>query len=385
MRADLSALLPALREKREETRENRIVLPAIREMIRDSGVQRLLQPPAYGGEGGPLRNVVDAVSEIGAACGSTGWAVVQYVTHPYMIAHWPREAQDEVWGADPKALLAGILIQSLGRYERADGGYRVSGRWPFVTGVDTCDWCVVSAYEEGRAGEHESHLHFLIRRDEVEILDTWHALGLRGSGTNDVRLQEFFVPARRALSMEALRGGESPGGHWREQPFYTLPSYPIFGISISSGAVGIALEMVAEYNEIAKKKCSIMSEKNVAAFASQHIRFAECKCAVDSALQLLRLAADEVSAIACEEGRLPTLEERARCRALATYAGDIAMDASRAIWDLSGAASVYSRSSLGNLYTDMMVANQHFTQNKDVNYTTYGRMLYGLDIDNPTL
>ena len=385
MRADLSALLPALREKREETRENRIVLPAIRELIRDSGVQRLLQPPAYGGEGGPLRNVVDAVSEIGAACGSTGWAVVQYVTHPYMVAQWPQEAQDEVWGADPKALLAGILIQSLGRYERADGGYRVSGRWPFVTGVDTCDWCVVSAYEEGRAGEHESHLHFLMRRDEVEILDTWHALGLRGSGTNDVRLQEFFVPAHRALSMEALRGGESPGGHWRERPVYTLPSYPIFGISISSGAVGIALEMVAEYNEIARKKGSIMSEKGVAAFASQHIRFAECKCAVDSALQVLKMAADEISAIACEEGRLPTLEERARCRALATYAGDIAMDASRAIWDLSGAASVYSRSSLGNLYTDMMVANQHFTQNKDVNYTTYGRMLYGLDIDNPTL
>ena len=92
----------------------------------------------------------------------------------------------------------------------------MSGRWPFVTGVDTCDWCLVSAYEEGRAGEHESHLHFLIKRDEIEILDTWHALGLRGSGTNDVRLQEFFVPAHRALSMEALRGGESPGGHWRE-------------------------------------------------------------------------------------------------------------------------------------------------------------------------
>ncbi|MCY4408444.1 MAG: hypothetical protein OXC15_18910, partial [Rhodospirillaceae bacterium] len=75
----------------------------------------------------------------------------------------------------------------------------------------------------------------------------------------------------------------------------------------------------------------------------------------------------------------------ARCRARATYAGNIAMDAARAIWDLSGAASVYTRSSLGNLYTDMMVANQHFTQNKDVNFTTYGRMLYGLEIDNPTL
>ena len=385
MRADLDTLLPALRARRDETRENRKVLPEVRTMIRDSGVARLLQPPAYGGAGGPLRDIVDAVSEVGAACGSTGWAVVQYVVHPFMVAQWPREAQDEVWGDDPKNLVAGILIQSLGRYERVDGGYRVSGRWPFVTGVDTCDWCIVSGYEQGRAGEHESHLHFLIRRQEIEILDTWHALGLRGSGTNDVRLREFFVPAHRALSMEALRGGESPGGHWRETPLYLLPSYPVFGCGISSGAVGIALEMVAEYNEIAKKKGSIMAEKGVATFASQHIRFAETKCAADCARQLLSFAADEISAIACEEGRLPNLEERARCRALATYAGTIAMDAARAIWDLSGAASVYSDSSLGNLFTDMLVANQHFTQNKDVNFTTYGRMLYGLDIDNPTL
>ena len=385
MRADLSALLPALRARRDETREHRKVLPEIRGMIRESGAARLLQPPAYGGEGGPLRNIDDAVSEIGAACGSTGWATVQYVIHAFMVAQWPREMQDEVWGDDPKNMVAGILIQSLGRYQRAEGGYRVSGRWPFVTGVDTCDWCIVSGYEEGRAGEHESHLHFLIRRDEIEILDTWHALGLRGSGTNHVQLEEFFVPERRALSMEVLRGGESPGGHWRERPFYALPSYPIFGIGITSGAVGIALEIVAEYNEIARKKGSIMAEKNVAAFASQHIRFAESRAAVDCARQLLKMAADEISAIACDEGRLPTLEERARCRALATYAGNIAMDASRAIWDLSGAASVYSSSSLGNLFTDMMVANQHFTQNKDVNFTTYGRMLYGLDIDNPTL
>ena len=91
-----------------------------------------LRPTA--GPGGPLRDIVEAVSQIGAACGSTGWAVVQYVVHPFMVAQWSRDGQDEVWGDDPKALVAGILIQSLGRYVRVDGGYRVSGRWPFVTG-----------------------------------------------------------------------------------------------------------------------------------------------------------------------------------------------------------------------------------------------------------
>lgn len=384
MRVELGDLLPLLRERRNDTRENRKVLPEARALIRESGVARLLQPPAYGGAGGPLADIVDAVAAVGAACGSTGWAAVQYVIHAFMVAQWPRKTQDEVWGDDPKNLVAGILIQSLGRYTKADGGYRVSGRWPFVTGVDTCDWCIVSGYEEGQAGRHETHRHFLMKREEVEIEDTWHALGLRGSGTNHVRLEERFVPAHRALSMEALRGGESPGGHWRERPFYALPSYPIFGIGITSGAVGIALEIVAEYNAIARRKGSIMAEKDVSAFASQHIRFAEARCAADCAKRILKLAADEMTATA-HDARRPSLEERARCRALATYAGNLAMDASRTVWDLSGAASVYSASEIGNLYTDMMVANQHFTQNKDVNFTTYGRMLYGLEIDNPTL
>lgn len=385
MQANLSELLPALRERRNETRENRKVLPEIRELIRESGVARLLQPASYGGEAGPLRNVVEAVTSVGAACGSTGWATVQYVLHAFMVSQWCKEGQEEVWAEDPKNLVAGILIQSLGRYAKVDGGYRVSGRWPFVTGVDTCDWCIVSGYEQDKAGQHETHLHFLIKRDDIEIVDTWHAHGLRGSGTNDVQLEDFFVPAHRALSMEELRGGESPGGHWKDEALYRLPSYPIFGIGITSGAVGIALEMAAAYNEIAKKKGSIMAEKNVATFASQHIKFAEAQCAVDCAKQILKQAGDEIGAIVYDEGRVPTLEERARCRALATFAGNTAMDGAKTIWDLSGAASVYTRSELGHLYTDMMVANQHFTQNKDVNFTTYGRMLYGLEIDNPTL
>ena len=89
--------------------------------------------------------------------------------------------------------------------------------------------------------------------------------------------------------------------------------------------------------------------------------------------------------IATQEARVPTDLERARCRALATFAGNTAMDSSKTVWDLSGALSVLSSSVLGGLYTDLIVANQHFTQNKDPNFKSYGRTLYGLALDNPTL
>lgn len=384
MLVNIESLCQELRNRRAETNANRMMLPEIREIVRESGVQRILQPVGHGGAGGPLRNIVEAMTRIGAACGSSGWIITQYVLHNYMVSQWPAEGREAVWGKDPKALVAGILVPSMGSYEVTEGGYAVTGRWPWVTGVDTCDWCMVTAYEKDKPGP-KTHRHFLLERNQVKILDTWHAIGLRGSGTNDVELNNRFVPNHLSLTMTELRGGESPGGQWRDNPLYLLPSYSIFGLGITSGAVGIAAEIVAEYNAIVSRKTSVMSEKSVADFSSQQIKFAEAKCGADSAVEILRFAADEFLAIASEEGRAPTDLERARCRALATFAGNTAMDAARTVWDLSGALSVLNSSVLGALYTDLIVANQHFTQNKDPNFKSYGRTLYGLPLDNLTL
>ena len=384
MPVNIDALLAELRNFRAETNANRKMLPQIRDRVRESDVQRILQPQSHGGAGGPLRDIVDALTRIGAACGSSGWSIAQYVLHNYMVAQWPEEGRAEIWGEDPKALVAGILVPSMGRYEITDGGFFVTGRWPWVTGVDTCDWCMVTAYEKDNVS-HETHRHFMLRREEVEIIDTWHAIGLCGSGTNDVRLEKKFVPNHLSLTMEELRGGESPGGQWRDNLLYLLPSYSIFGLGITSGAVGVAREIAAEYNAIVKKKTSVMSEQNVADFSSQQIKFAEAKCAADMADQILRLAADEFQAISCVEGRVPSDLERSRCRGLATFAGNTAMDSAKAVWDLSGALSVLKSSTLGGLYSDLIVANQHFTQNKDPNFKSYGRTLYGLPLDNITL
>ena len=384
MPVDIEPLCQDLRNRRAETNANRMMLPEIRDRVRESGVARIIQPRGHGGAGGPLKDIVEALTEIGAACGSSGWVIAQYVLHNYMVSQWPAEGREAVWGKDPKALVAGILVPSMGNYDVTDGGYLVSGRWQWVTGVDTCDWCMVTAYEQDKPGP-ETHRHFLLRRAEVDILDTWYAIGLKGSGTNDVELKRAFVPNHLSLTMAELRGGESPGEQWRDNPLYLLPSYSIFGLGITSGAVGIAQEISAEYNAIVSKKASVMSEQRVADFSSQQIKFAEAKCAADSAVEILRFAAGEFHAIASEEARAPSDLERSRCRALATFAGNTAMDSAKTVWDLSGALSVLNSSVLGGLYTDLIVANQHFTQNKDPNFKSYGRTLYGLPLDNLTL
>jgi len=128
-----------------------------------------------------------------------------------------------------------------------------------------------------------------------------------------------------------------------------------------------------------------MSEKSVLDFSSQHIKFGEAKCAIDSAVATLNLAAGEYHDIAHNQRRVPTDEERARCRGLAAYAAHTALEACKVIWSLSGASSVMSGNPLSGLYTDLLVAGQHFTNNKDANFKSYGRTLFGLELDNPTL
>jgi alkylation response protein AidB-like acyl-CoA dehydrogenase len=196
-------------------------------------------------------------------------------------------------------------------------------------------------------------------------------------------MKDHFVPEHLSLPLADMKGGESAGGHWRDEPVYSLPGYALFGLGIASPTVGIACEIVDHYNAVVKKKTSVMSEKNVADFSTQHVKFAEAKCATDAAHDLMRLTADRFQAIACDERRVPTPEERARCRGTATYAAQTAVAAAQTVWTLAGATSVLNTNPLSGVYADLMVACQHFTINKDANFKTYGRALYGLEIDNP--
>jgi 3-hydroxy-9,10-secoandrosta-1,3,5(10)-triene-9,17-dione monooxygenase len=133
------ALIPVLRERGEETERQRELPPATVDDLRQTGVHRVFKPARFGGSEAHLRFGVEVLAALGQGCGSTAWVVVQNMTHNLMLAHWPDEAQQEVWGAQPDALLSGILIPGIGRANRVAGGYVLSGRWPFVSGVNCSD------------------------------------------------------------------------------------------------------------------------------------------------------------------------------------------------------------------------------------------------------
>jgi 3-hydroxy-9,10-secoandrosta-1,3,5(10)-triene-9,17-dione monooxygenase len=380
-RAD--ALVPTLRSRAEETARLRRLPRETCADLAAAGFARMLQPARYGGLEAQFMAVVDILPRIGRGCGATAWCLAQYMGHEYMVAQWPIEAQDEVW-ENRGSLIAGILIPSLGRARRVPGGYVLNGRWPFVSGVNGCDWCILSGMLPAADGGPDEDYFFLAPRADLTIHDTWQSVGLAGSGSNDVEVKEYFVPAHRGLGLSDLKGGETPGNRVHGSAVYRMPSYMKFGILISSATLGIAEGMLEDYLDFAVGHSALMSGKLAQEDPLLHIKVAEARVCLTAANQLARLTCDEITAHVVA-GTLPSDADRTRYRAHGAHNGRQAWHAGNLLWDAVMGRGVYERNPLARRYRDLATATRHFTHNWDLNGTAHGRVLLGLPMDNPAL
>ena len=143
-------------------------------------------------------------------CGSTAWVSANLANHDFMLALWPREAQDEVWEADTaRANRLGAHVPA-GAATKVPGGYRLTGRWKFSSGIDACTWTMLGGIASAD-GELPDYRVFLLPASDYRIIDTWHAAGLRGTGSNDVEVKDVFVPEHRALAVELMKGCGAAG------------------------------------------------------------------------------------------------------------------------------------------------------------------------------
>lgn len=377
-------LTPVLRERAAETEALRRLPDATRTDILRTGIHRVLQPARFGGTESTYRAIVDVLTAIGQGCGSTAWVVAQNIAHNFMLAQWPDAAQRAVWGDNPAALLSGILIPGVGRAHAVPGGYVLSGRWPWLSGVDICDWALFTAFVPNAAGEPEDR-HFVIPRHQFQIHDTWRAMGLRGSCSNDVSVESVFVPEHMTVTVEDLKGGtRSPGSAHNDALMFRGPCYAMFGVVIGSAALGIAEAAVEHYVAHVRGRVAAMSGGAVATYATQHVKVAQAATDVAAARLVMHAVCDEAMAI-LRSGRLPDDVERTRFRCSAAFAGRLATEAVNLVWDAGGGAGIYDSNPMSRLFRDASAANRHITQNWDVNAATHGRVLLGLPLDNPSL
>jgi 3-hydroxy-9,10-secoandrosta-1,3,5(10)-triene-9,17-dione monooxygenase len=232
-------LLPAFEERAQQAEDARRVPVESIESLQEAGFFRLLQPERFGGfEADPV-TFYTAVRLIASACGSTGWVSSVLGVHPWHVALFAEQAQDEVWGDDPHTRVSSSYAPT-GKARLVDGGVQLSGRWSFSSGCDHATWVLLGGIVTDDEGNQVDFRTFLLPLGDYRIEDVWDTVGLRGTGSNDIVVEDVFVPEYRSLSFADTSRCICPGQQVNESPLYRLPYGSVFSYSITTPIIGMA-------------------------------------------------------------------------------------------------------------------------------------------------
>ncbi|MFF4826715.1 3-hydroxy-9,10-secoandrosta-1,3,5(10)-triene-9,17-dione monooxygenase oxygenase subunit [Streptomyces sp. NPDC001312] len=310
--AAIRALAPTLRERAAEAEELRRVPDNSVKELEDTGFFQLLQPKEFGGQAADPLVFYSAVKEIAKACGSTGWVASVLGIHPWHVALYDPRAQQEVWGDDPKTRIASSYAPT-GEATPVDGGFRLSGRWHFSSGCDHAQWALLGCVVPDAEGNPVDMRTFLVPRTEYRIDDVWDTVGLRGTGSNDVVVDDVFVPDYRALSFGPVTALKVPGHELNDEPLYRLPYAGVFTTTISTPIVGIAEGAYESYVETTKRRFRVSYGQKVAEDPFAQVRIARAASDIDASWLQLTRNIGEMYALA-QRGEELSTELRTRTR-----------------------------------------------------------------------
>ncbi|AYA25003.1 MULTISPECIES: acyl-CoA dehydrogenase family protein [Rhodococcus] len=228
--------------------------------LRDAGVIRLLQPKEFGGLEAHPREFAETAMAIGAMDGATGWVSGIVGVHPWEMAFFDPKAQEEVWGENPDTWIASPYAP-MGVATPVDGGYILNGRWSFSSGTDHCDWVMIGAAVGDKDGNRLSppqSLHVLLPRSDYRIdHESWNVVGLRGTGSKDLIVENAFLPEYRTLRAERVMGGVAWQDAGRDETLYKFPFSCIFPLGITSSLIGIAEGALNCYIESQRERVTV--------------------------------------------------------------------------------------------------------------------------------
>jgi len=369
------AIAPLAAECAERSEQERSLAPELVSALENAGLLRLCVPRSLGGGEVPPEELVGVVEELGRADGSTAWCVAVAATSGALAAYLPEADAQAVYGA-ASGCVGGVFAPK-GRALAVDGGYRVTGRWPFTTGVDHSDWlmggCLVEDDGDIRVldgGIPDIRL-MLFPATAVEVIDTWSVSGLQGTGSHDIQVADLAVPSGHSASLF----GDSP----REPgPLYAFPIFGLLALAISGVALGIARGAIEDLLELAVGKLPTLQTKPLAAQSDTQIRVAKAEANLRAARALVGEAIGEAWRDV-EGGGEVSLESRAALRMAANHAMVSSAGVVDEMYSLGGGTSIYSTSPLQRRFRDVHTATQHVLVGPPV-WQTAGRVLLGQQV-----
>jgi 3-hydroxy-9,10-secoandrosta-1,3,5(10)-triene-9,17-dione monooxygenase len=368
------ALVPTLQAREQKCLLERSLPRETFEDYQRLGLARILQPRKYGGMQGSTVLLSRVVEELALGCPSSAWVLAVYGEHAWLTACFAPQAQDDVWASEPTAVVSSSLApRAVAR--PVEGGYRLTGTYPFASGCKHASWIIVGAWVPD--GEQRQMRYMLVPMREVEILDDWHTLGLRGTGSNTVALHDVFIPEHRSVRDTVLHSGATPGQA-------AHPDYPLVGAPRVAFAVFTQLPVTLGLaRKVLQHLCTSMRGRvsrgaiNLSESQVVQLKIGEASADIDAALTIAHrrhLHADRL----LRSGQRLSPTDLLACRRDSVWANQLARQGIDKLVSVTSAEIVHDRNDLQAWLRDALTTGVHFSANWENAMVPYGKMQLGL-------
>jgi alkylation response protein AidB-like acyl-CoA dehydrogenase len=362
-------LVPVLAAREAEAIAGREIPSTTMDDFRSSGLMRILQPKRFGGLEGSVALFSRIAQELANGCASSAWVYTVFGEHAWIVAGMPEQAQVDVWGNNPDAVASSSLaprsVASL-----VEGGFRLSGRFPFSSGCGHAQWAILGAFssESGR-----DQRYMLVPMSEVRIIDDWEVIGLRATGSKTLELDDVFIPEHRTVLVSELIKGTPPGATVHpDYPLLTAPRYYQCVYSQMSVAITLGRRAVDDVAATLRDRFS-GGDRKVAGSDMVQIKFAQSAAEVDAA-NLIFDTGRQASSDAVAQRRTISAEEIAARHRDVAFVHQLVRTAVERLCDIMGTSWVYDRSRLQSYLRDILTMSTHGVVNPQLAIAPYGRL-----------
>jgi len=378
------ALVPQFAERAARCESDCRVSDEMVERFRETGLHKTLLPAAYGGYEMGFSAMLETSVAIGKVCASSAWVCGLYMVHNWFGGLFPKEAQDEMWGRDSGAFISGSYAP-IGKATVVDGGYRLSGRFPFCSGSPGAAWNLCGArLPIGPDGQPVPAFTLVPKADYKIDWDSWRTVGLAGTGSFDLIVENVFVPAHRVLRFSDAVGSTGPGTESNDNPLYRMSLLTGVAFALAMPAVGAAagaLERFVDENKVRQTHGAVvLGGKRIADFQTIQRRVGEAAARID-ACRLIAQHAIDVAEREVRQDRKSSMPVRLHNRRTQSFIANEAKTATDLIFDAAGGRCLQHSHPLQRAWRDVAAINHHISLNFDAVMSMYGQFAFGLPLE----